>query len=272
VLDDLRHLLLIAEHGTFTEASRRAHLSQPAMTASIQRLEEQLGARLLDRGPGGAQPTEAGLALLPWAEAALAAVSRGRQAVAAVQGLQTGDVRLGAGGTASTYLLPPVLTLFRAQAPGITVRLRESGPEEIVRGVRDGRLDLGIASDVDGEPWRDDVLVVVTAPGIDAASAPWLALNRGTSHRALHARLVPDASIAMELSSLAAVVAHAEAGLGVALVSRMAAAESLAAGRLIEVPHPGTPVARHLRLVHRGHDRLSPAAAALRELLLHSAG
>ncbi len=270
MLDPLHHLVLIAQHGTFTEASRLAHLSQPALTASIQRLEQQLDARLLDRGPGGARPTEAGRALLPWAEAALAAVDRGRQAVAAVQGLRTGHVHLGAGGSTSTYLLPPVLAAFRRVAPGVTVSVLEVGPRALVQRVRDGRLDLGIAPDVEGEPWRDDVLVWVASPQLEVDGAPYLALPRGTSHRTLLQQAVPDAQVAIELSSLTALVAHAEAGLGIALISRLEVGDALAAGRLVELKLSAAPVARQLRLVHRGVARLSPAAAALRQVLLET--
>ena len=75
MFDSFAHLLLIVEHGTFTEAARHAHLSQPALTASIRRLEEAFGAQLLHRGRRGASLTAAGEALLPRVRAALAAVA-----------------------------------------------------------------------------------------------------------------------------------------------------------------------------------------------------
>ncbi|MCA9492346.1 MAG: LysR family transcriptional regulator, partial [Myxococcales bacterium] len=60
MLDELQQFLWAVETGTLTAAAKRAHRSQPALTASIHRLEDELGARLLDRGPGGARPTAAG--------------------------------------------------------------------------------------------------------------------------------------------------------------------------------------------------------------------
>src|SRR5688572_3654812 len=97
--EELRHFLEIARAGTFTAASRRVHLSQPALTASIHRLEADLGATLFDRGPAGAALTAAGRALVPWAEAALAAVARGRRAVREIEDIEAGEVRIGAGST-----------------------------------------------------------------------------------------------------------------------------------------------------------------------------
>jgi DNA-binding transcriptional LysR family regulator len=61
---------------------------------------------------------------------------------------------------------------------------------------------------------------------------------------------------------------NVRAGVGIALVSRVAVATDLAAGRLVEIPSPRTPIARRFSLVHRGVEYLPPAAAALRRLLL----
>src|SRR5690242_13497579 len=105
MLDELQHFVLIAGHGTFTEAARQAHLSQPALSASIARLEDFVGARLFHRGAGGTRLSAAGEALLPRARAALAAVAEGKRAVGEVLGLAAGEVRLGGGATACTYFL-----------------------------------------------------------------------------------------------------------------------------------------------------------------------
>src|SRR5262249_22490239 len=131
MLDELKHFVLIAENRTFTAAARRAHLSQPALTASIHRLEEDIGARLFDRGRSGAELTAAGAALLPRARAARAAVDEGRRAVAEVVGLRAGEVRIGAGATACTYLLPPLLAAFRKRHPGVRILLREAFTEQL---------------------------------------------------------------------------------------------------------------------------------------------
>src|SRR4051812_6104947 len=144
MLEPLRHFTLVAQHRTFTAAARHAHVSQPALTASIQRLEAQMGARLFDRGPGGAMLTAAGTALLPRARAALAAVEEGRRAVAEVMGLDVGSVRLGAGATVCTYYLPRTLAKFRARHPGVQIMLREANPEDLLDALEAGDLDIVI--------------------------------------------------------------------------------------------------------------------------------
>lgn len=283
VLEPLRHFVLVTQHGTFTAAARHAHVTQPALTASIQRLEAQMGARLFDRGPGGAALTAAGVALLPRARAALAAVEEGRRAVAEVMGLTAGSVRLGAGATVCTYYLPRTLAKFRAQHPTVQILLREATPDQLLDGLEAGDLDLVILarvvrggggdflraarSGLAREKWLDDELVLVGAPGVDAATAPLVTFARGATTRTLVDQHLPGVPIAMELGSIAAVKGNTRAGVGVALVSRRAVERDVAGGQLVEIPHERTPIVRPLYLVHRGRDRLPPAAAELHRLL-----
>ena len=147
MFDELRHFLLIVEHGTFTAAARRAHLSQPALTASIRRLEDRFGAKLLHRGAGGAELTAAGRALVPRAHAALAAVAEAQRAVQEIEGLEAGMVSIGAGATACTYILPPLLARYRKLHPGVRFRLREAFTDQISLALEQGDIDLGVISD-----------------------------------------------------------------------------------------------------------------------------
>jgi DNA-binding transcriptional LysR family regulator len=244
MLDSLRHFLLVVEHGTFTEAARRAHLTQPSLSASIKRLEEALGTRVLDRGPGGASPTAAGDALLPHAQHALAAVEAGRRAVAEVAGLEVGIVRLGAGPTAVTYILPPILAEFREEAPNVRFFLKEA------------------------EPCIADELIVVRSPEEPVDPTAFISFPVGSSLRELLERSFPEAVVVMELASIAAVKANVRAGIGKGLVSRVAVQRDLESGELVEVEDPRMPIRRTLTLIHRGAHRLPPAAARLRKLLL----
>ncbi|MDB4997185.1 MAG: Transcriptional regulator, LysR family [Myxococcaceae bacterium] len=283
MLEPLRHFALVAQHGTFTAAARHAHVSQPALTASIKRLEAQMGARLLDRGPGGATLTAAGDALLPRARAALAAVEEGRRAVAEVMGLTVGSVRVGAGATVCTYYLPRTLAKLRAAHPGVQILLREADPEDLLDALEAGDLDLVILarvlrrgggdllpaarSGLAREKWVDDEIVLVGAPGVDAKTAPLVTFSQGATTRTLVDHYFPGVPIAMELGSIAAVKGNTRAGVGVALLSRRAIERDVAAGQLVVLDSLATPIVRSLYLVHRGRDRLPPAAGELHRLL-----
>lgn len=276
MLEPLRHFALVAQYKTFTAAARHAHVTQPALTASIQRLESQLGAKLLDRGRGGAALTAAGEALLPRARAALAAVEEGKRAVSEVMGLTAGTVRLGAGATVCTYYLPRFLARFRAKYEGVQIHLREANQDDLVDAVEAGELDLTILARVAGdlprglvrERWIADELVLVAAPGLAAPdAAPIVTLARGTTTRMLTDRYFPERAVAMELGSIAAVKANTRAGVGVALLSRHAVERDVATNHLEILPSTRTPVARPFYLVHRGRARLPPAAGELHRML-----
>ncbi len=283
VLELLRHFTLVAQHRTFTAAARHAQVTQPGLTASIQRLEAQMGAKLFARGPGGATLTAAGEALLPRARAALAAVEEGRRAVAEVMGLTAGSVRLGAGATVCTYYLPRTLAKFRTAHPGVQIHLREANPDALLDALEAGDLDLVILarvvrrgggdllrvarSGLVREKWIDDELILVGAPGVDAKCAPLVTFAHGATTRTLVDLHFPGVPIAMELGSIAAVKGNTRAGVGIALVSRRAVERDLAGGQLVVLPSERTPMVRPLYLVHRGRDRLPPAAAELHRLL-----
>jgi len=180
MLDALRHLVLIVEHGTFTEAARRAHLSQPALSASIRRLENELGASLLERGRTGAKLTAAGRAMIPHARAAITATRDARRSVAQIVGVERGEVRIGAGATACTYLMPPYVARFRRQHPSVRIFVREIPTDDVFDGLASGTLDLGIVSGTRGEHWIDDELILVGAPGMDTLGAS-ITSRRATS-------------------------------------------------------------------------------------------
>ncbi|KIG16657.1 Hydrogen peroxide-inducible activator [Enhygromyxa salina] len=278
MIEELRHFVLIAELGNFTRAAGRAHLTQPALSAAIRRLERHMGARLLHRGRSGASLTAAGEALLPHALAAIAALEAGERAVAEVEGLRAGEVRVGAGATACTYLLPEILAVYRRAHPDIRFLLRETNTHESLDALHAGEIDIAIVSGADGEPWFVDELIIVAAPDFELgepatiARAPFVAFRRGTTSRALLDAAVPDADIVMELGSIATVKGNVRAGIGLALVSRHAVVRDLAEGTLVQVATELTPIPRPLELVHLGVERLPPAAAALRQLLLSRRG
>lgn len=268
MIEELRHFLLVVEHGTVTEAARHAHLSQPALSASLKRLEEYFGAPLLFRGRAGATPTAAGMALVPRAEAVLAALGDARRAVAEIEGLSAGEVRVGASGTAATYLLPEPLARFRKLHPDVRIVLRELSARRAAADVERGELDLAVVSDPGGELWMRDEFVLVGSRKVHTPDAPMITFSTDTTTRQNLDRHFPDANIVMELGSIAAVKRHVRAGIGIALLSRAAVQADLDAKRLVVVKSDRTPIPRELRLVHRGRELLSPAAAALRALLL----
>ena len=100
----LKSFLAIAREGHLTRAARALHLSQPAVSAQLASLEDDLGTALFHRTPKGMELTEAGELFRGYAEQALLFLDDGREALDALRGLQAGSLAVGGGATATTYL------------------------------------------------------------------------------------------------------------------------------------------------------------------------
>jgi DNA-binding transcriptional LysR family regulator len=155
-LRQLTTFVAVAEEGSFTRAADRLHVVQSAVSAAIRNLEKELGAMLFDRSTHSVNLTDAGRALLPEARATLAAAQAARDAVDEAQGGLRGTVVLGtmqAQGMRAIDLAG-VLAAFRAEHPGVDVKIRHSGGSSaMAREVLEGRLDLAfVALPGDGPP------------------------------------------------------------------------------------------------------------------------
>jgi LysR family hydrogen peroxide-inducible transcriptional activator len=149
-------LVALAECRSFSRAADRLKVSQPALSAQIRGLEEQLGVLLVERRATGAELTPLGRECLAFAEAALQA-SRGFASFA-TRGHQrlNGRTRLGASPTVGPYLLPGVVAQLHRSSPDLRLIVRESAPETLVRELLDGIHDGVIAQ----LPIREDGLHV----------------------------------------------------------------------------------------------------------------
>jgi DNA-binding transcriptional LysR family regulator len=155
-LRQLTTFVAVAEERSFTRAADRLHVVQSAVSAGVRNLEKDLGAMLFDRSTHSVKLTDAGRALLPEARATLAAAQAARDAVDEARGGLRGTVVLGtmqAQGMRAVDLAG-VLAAFRAEHPGVEVKVRHSGgSSEMAREVREGRLDLAfVALPGDGPP------------------------------------------------------------------------------------------------------------------------
>lgn len=147
-LRQLEYFAAVAEELNFTRASKRLHVVQSAVSASIKSLEQELGAPLFERSSQHVALTEAGAALLPQAHAALDAAREARDAVDAVRGGLRGEVRFGTMSYVDVVDVPALTGRFHREHPGVRIRLSISpnGTLGLARAVVDGELDLAFVS------------------------------------------------------------------------------------------------------------------------------
>ncbi len=143
-IQQLQYVLAAIEHGSFSAAAAALHLAQPSLSEQVRRLEAELGVTLFQRVGRGLVLTEAGRALRPHAEAALAAVDRARESVGAIRELRGGLASFGTFGTARTYLGADLVEDFRHSHPDVRVRLVGQNSSETADAVRDGELEAGL--------------------------------------------------------------------------------------------------------------------------------
>lgn len=258
----LRTFLAVARHRNYTKASREVFLTQPAVSMQMRQLERTLGTPLFKKNGRDLRLTDAGEALREHAVRILGASRAAEDAVAAAVGLKRGRMSVGASTTPGIYLLPPMLAKFRSRYPGIAVTLTIDNSGTIAERVASGELDLGFVgwesdlAEVASERLCDDELVVVGPPGMRKITAAELGAERfiqreeGSATRALAEAWFKKHDLelrpAMVLNSPEAVKRAVSAGLGIAIISKMAIAWELAEKRLVVVPAPDFPIRRPL--------------------------
>lgn len=291
-LAPLRLLVALNAHGTVTGAAASLHLSQPAATHQLRRLERQLGARLVERRGRGVALTAAGRAAVARAGRALGELALLREDLRALAGLEAGEVRVGGGTTATVHLLPGLIAAFRRRWPGVGVFVRETVTPEVLSAVAAGELDVGVVGlpvarpGIAIEPWLEDPMLVVGWPGAPLAGRAFAA-GKLTGQPFIHARAgmtmraTVDAGLlaagvapttAMELESVEAIKACVAAGLGYAAVSARAAARDVAEGRLVALAPRGLTLSRRFGLAVRAGVVPDAATRAFLEVLREAPG
>lgn len=150
----LRHLhtfVAVAQQGTLGRAAETLNLSQPALTKTLNELEQLTGTRLFERGRLGAQLTLVGEQFLTHAVKVLDALNSAGQALNRKEGLNNDIVRIGALPTAALGILPTVIGQFHKQQKDITLQVATMNNTMLLAGLKSGEIDIGIGRMSDPE-------------------------------------------------------------------------------------------------------------------------
>jgi len=147
-LEQLRIFLAVAEHLHFTRAAEALYVTQPAVSAAIQSLEEEYGVRLFHRIGRHIEITEAGTLLELEAQKILDRVTLCERGLRELNDLQRGELNLGSSLTIGNYWLPERISQFQRQYPKISVKCTLANAGTICAGTANGQFDLGL---VEGE-------------------------------------------------------------------------------------------------------------------------
>src|SRR6266849_5698599 len=288
----VRTLQAIARSGSFSRAGETLHLSQPAISHHVRHLERAVGVPLLIRRGRRASPTEAGAVLLDHAGRAFKVLDEAREAIQRLQGRVAGRVSVGTGATASIYLLPGLLRRLRARHPQLELVIVTGNAGEIASAVSRGELDVGLVTlpvsvgrSLAVSLFYVDRLVAIAPPGrqwrrrtpmtaAELSREPVILYERGGTIR----RVVDDwfrrgratPRVAMELGNAEATKKLVGAGLGLSVVSDVAAKAEARAGALNLIPlRPA--LYRRIGIVRRRDRAPRPALLAFMTALENAA-
>jgi DNA-binding transcriptional LysR family regulator len=287
-ITQLEFFVSVIEEGSFSKAAERVYRTQPAVSIAIRRLEEEIGAPLLDRSQKTPTLTDAGRVVYDYAQRILKLRDQAREAVSELRALETGRVRIGANESTSLYLLPDIILAFRERHPHVKVEIYRQSSDRLPREILDGNVDFALMayepsdSDLEAFPVLEDELALIMSPAHALAGREFVTIKElgGESFlahnvRAASRRRVVEAfaehhtplHIALELATIETIKRFVQKQIGIAFVPRMCVAEELERGTLTTVPVEGISYHRMLWAAHRRGATHSHAAAAFLSLL-----
>ena len=287
-IKQLRGFVAIAEAGSFAEACEQLHLSQPALSAAIRKMEESVGGQLFARTTRAVALTPEGAQFLPVARRLLHDWNEGFDDLRGLFALQIGKLSIAAMPSFASNCLPQVLAQFGRQYPKIHINVQDIVMEEVIIAVQSGRVELGITFEPDIDegldfvPLFNDQFIAILPPGhrladqqtlafADLVDYPLVALNRGSSTRRwtdaaiAQTRLEPPRIFeAFQLTTVGSMVA---AGVGVALVPALCQAQMQNLGALCRPVLGG--IERPVGIFTRQRYPVSSAAQEMINLLVN---
>ncbi len=282
---NLRSFLAVAETSHFTQAARKIHLSQSALSHQIKELEQEIGVPLFDRSGRKVRLTAAGVILREHALRAIRTLDDAIPAIAEVESLSRGQVSVGVIQVLDNLLVPKVIAHFTEAHAGIGIRVERLWQRDIESAVKSGDLDLGICLDppkaqgVTLEILAETPFAIIVADhhplaarqsfGLaDLGKVPLILFPRKgswlrqlTDETLATARVEPTCSI--EMDSVEAMLATVEQGLGVAFLPIAVLGRGKAG--LKALPIEGPPIRARVGLLWRSGTDRSRAASAFAE-------
>ena len=284
----LEYFSKVVQEKSFSKAADRVFRTQPAVSIAIRRLEDEIGLPLLDRTQKTPLLTDAGKVVYDYAQRILALRDQVGEAIAELQSLKRGLVRVGANESTSLYLLPELILAFREKHPEVKVEIFRHVSNRLPREVLERNVDFALMAsepadrDLESFPVLKDELILIMSPKHDLASRSSVKIKElggesfiahnvtsGSRMKVIEAfaRQHTPLNIALELATIETIKRFVQKRVGLAFVPRMCVKEELERGVLVTVPVRGLTHNRTLWAAHRRGSNLSPAAAAFLKIL-----
>ncbi|QHT61844.1 LysR family transcriptional regulator [Paenibacillus lycopersici] len=250
----------VAERGSFSAAAQALHMTQPAVTMQVQSLEDYFGTKLLHRSTKRIELTEAGRALMPYAQRSIDLIRDTDLQMSKFTKQLKGRLQLGASLTIGEYILPRLLGPFGQEFPHIAISMKVMNTAQIMEEIVNHQLNFGLIEapvnhpDMHMEAVLSDELKLIVGKSHPLAGVkevdleevmkyPIVLREQGSGTRLvmeeqLRAKQmnIADMKIVMELGSTGAVKSAVEAGLGISFVSASSVKHEVALGLIQIIP------------------------------------
>ena len=283
----LEHFLAVASERTFTRAAERVFRTQPALSQSIRKLEESVGATLFARDANDVSLTEAGKILAGYAHKMLHLRDEATRAIAQLQNLESGTLSIAAHESAAIYLLPYALLAFADLFPDVKMSVQGGKLDDIPAKVLDRQVQIGFVKDppafreLECVNVHTDEMVLIASPRHpmanraslsiqDLENVPFVVHHLCSSTQKVVRLLFRThgvrCRIVAELWSFENLKSFVMRDVGMAIVPRITAMQELCNKTLVEIPLSELKVSRSTLMIFR-RDYISNAAGQLIEIM-----
>ena len=291
-LDQLHTFLEIVRLKSFSKAAQTCFRTQPAISAQVRQLEQELNTTLFERLGTRIALTAAGKIFAEYAEQILQLRRRAQDSINELERTPRGELIIAANEATCIYVLPTVFSEYKKQFPQVQLLVDRSYGARVVQAVMDNLADFGITQlPVEEKKLQvarihvDEIRVLAPAghplaalPAItcrDLTGQPLLMPKSGITRTRLNAWIEPvedEISISMELDSTEMIKRFVMAGLGISFLAASHCQEEVMAGKLAAMPLGPEPMIRRLGLIYRKDKALSKAALGFIQATLAHAG
>lgn len=291
-LRQLKVFEAVARLSSFSRAAEELHLTQPAVSTQVRKLQDHAGLPLFEQLGKKIHLTPAGAELLQCSREIIQKFQEAEEAMAQFKGVAGGRLKVSVI-SAGDYFFPSLLVEFAQRHPGVTLDFDVCNREELLARLDANQTDLAVMvrppEDLDtvAEPFAPHPYVIVAAPAhalartrripvARIAREPFVVREHGSdtwnSMREGFGAALPDVNIAMEIRSTETIKQAVAAGMGVSFLSAHTISRELQSGSLAVLDVQGFPLMLHWYVVHRRTKRLPPVAQAFKAFLMKDGG
>ena len=291
-LHQLATFQVVAKHCSYVRAAEELHFSQPAVSAQIRQLEDAMGVKLFDKIGRKTHLTQAGEELYLYSQKIFSLIDETMESMEALRSPHYGRLSVGADTTVGTYVIPGVLGKFHQMYPEVEITLEVFNRGYLVDALVNNHVDMVVMGKIPTEvpvfaaPFAPNELVLVAPPThrlagcthvpfVELAREHFLLREVGSGTRAALENAFQEAGtplqISMQVGNNSAIKQGVAAGLGIALISRVALDMELETHRLVILDVEGFPIMKQWRLVHLKDKNLSATARAFKLFMLQHA-